>query len=70
MAGSSSAREFARYLDAIVELTRQRDSHELLNSLNAALGKRIAARRICMLALSNPDHDTEFNESKDRKSVV
>src|SRR5258705_96624 len=33
MSGSASAPEFSRYLDAILELTRQRDSQELLAKL-------------------------------------
>jgi len=70
MSGSASAREFSRYLDAIVELTRQQDSQELLSALLATLSKSVQARRVSMFALSNPDHDTEFNESNIQHAVV
>jgi len=70
MSGSASAREFSRYLDAIVELTRKQDSQELLSALLGALSKSIQARRVSMFALSNPDHDTYFNESNIQHAVV
>ena len=63
MTSSASAREFSRYLDAIVELTRQQDSQELLGALLGTLGKSVQSERVRMFALSNPDHDTDFSES-------
>ncbi len=63
MTSSASAREFSRYLDAIVELTRQQDSQELLGALLGTLSKSVQSQRVRMLALSNPDHDTDFSEN-------
>jgi len=70
MNGSASAREFSRYLDAIVELTRQQDSQELLGSLLATLNKSVQARQVRMYALSNPEHDTDFNESNIQHATI
>jgi len=70
MSGSASAREFSRYLDAIVDLTRQRDSQELLGALLRLLSSSIKAQRARMFALSNPDRDTDFNESNIQHAVV
>ena len=70
MTGSASAREFSRYLDAIVNLTRQRDSQELLAALLRTLGNSIQAGRMRMFALSNPDHDTDFNESNIQHALI
>ena len=70
MNGSASAREFGRYLDAVVELTRQQDSQELLSALLATLSKGLTARRVRMFALSNPDHDTDFNESNIQHATI
>jgi len=70
MSGSASAREFSRYLDAIVELTRQQDSQELLGALLGTLSKSVQARRVSMFALSNPDHDSDFNESNIQHAMV
>src|SRR5260221_13421876 len=70
MSGSASAREFSRYLGAIVVLTRQRDSQELLAALLRTLSNSIKAQRARMFALSNPDHDIEFNESNIQQATV
>lgn len=70
MSGSASAREFDRYLDAIVDLTRQQDSQELLVALLGTLRKSIQARRVRLYALSNPAHDTEFNESNVQEASI
>ena len=63
MTDSASAREFSRYLDAIVELTRQQDSQELMRSLLATLSKSVGAGQVRLFALSNPERDTDFNEN-------
>jgi diguanylate cyclase (GGDEF)-like protein len=70
MTGSAAAREFGRYLDAIVDLTRQRDSQELLGALLRTLSNSMATRRARMFALSNPEHDTDFNESNIQHAMV
>jgi diguanylate cyclase (GGDEF)-like protein len=70
MSASASAREFSRYIDAIVDLTRQRDSQALLAALLRTLSGSIKAERARLFALSNPDHDTEFNESNIQHAVV
>jgi diguanylate cyclase (GGDEF)-like protein len=62
--------EFVRYLDGIVELTRQRDSQELLAALLGTLSSSIQADRVRMFALSNPDHDTDFNESNIQHAAI
>ena len=63
MADRAAPRGLSRYLDAIVEITRQQDSQTLMEALRAALAKCVRAQRVQMLALSNPDRDMEFNES-------
>jgi diguanylate cyclase (GGDEF)-like protein len=70
MTGSASAREFSRYLDAIVDLTRQNDSQKLLAALFRTLSNSVQAERVRMFALSNLDHDTDFNESNIQHAVV
>jgi len=67
---SASAREFGRYIDAIVDLTRQRDSKALLAALLRTLSNSIKAQHARMFALSNPDHDTEFNEGNIQHATV
>ena len=69
MSGSSSAREFSRYLDAIVELTRQQDSQELMGALLATLSKSVEARQVRLFELSNPERDTDFNENNIQHAV-
>jgi diguanylate cyclase (GGDEF)-like protein len=64
------AREFGRYLDAIVELTRQRDSQELLGALLRMLSHSVWTQRARMYLLSNPEHDADFNESNIQHAVV
>ena len=68
--GSAPAREFDRYLDAIMDLTRQPDSRELLTALSRTLSESIRAQRARLFALSNPDHDTDFNESNIQHAVL
>ncbi|MGQ0510535.1 MAG: diguanylate cyclase [Betaproteobacteria bacterium] len=68
--GSLAAREFARYLDAIVELTRQRDSQELLQALMRTLSSSIETQRARMYVLSNPEHDNEFNEGNIQHAAI
>jgi diguanylate cyclase (GGDEF)-like protein len=70
MTGSATARDFSRYLDAVVELTRQRDSQELLAALLRTLGTTIQAGRAQLYALSNPDHDTDFDAGNIQHAVV
>ena len=69
MTASASAREFSRYLDAIVELTRQQDSQELMGALLEGLRKSVQVRRVQMFALSNPDRDTDFSENNIQHAV-
>jgi diguanylate cyclase (GGDEF)-like protein len=68
--GSAAGREFSRYLDAIVDLTRQPDSRDLLAALLRTLSDSIQAQRARMFALSNPDHDAEFNENNIQHAMV
>lgn len=70
MSSSASAREFSRYLDAIVDLTRQQDSQELLGALLATLSKSVQSRQVRMFALSNPDRDTDFNENNIQSAAI
>ena len=69
MTASASAREISRYLDAIVELTRQQDSQELMGALLEGLRKNVQARRVQMFALSNPERDADFNEHNIQHAV-
>jgi diguanylate cyclase (GGDEF)-like protein len=69
MTGSASAREFSRYLEAIVDLTRQQDSQELVGSLLATLSRSVGAAQVRLLALSNPERDADFNESNIQHAV-
>lgn len=69
MTGSASAREFSRYLDAIVDLTRQQDSQELMGALLASLRQSVTARQVSLFALSNPERDADFNESNIQHAV-
>lgn len=69
MTSSTSAREFSRYLDAIIELTRQQDSQELMGSLLATLSKSLGAGQVRLFALSNPERDTDFNENNIQHAV-
>jgi len=66
---SASAREFSRYLDAIVDLTRQQDSQELMGALLAALSRSVDARHLRLYALSNPERDSDFNENNIQHAV-
>lgn len=59
-----------RYLDAVVELTCQRDSRGLSTSLIDSLRQQVQAERFRLLAISNPHNDTEFNESNVLSAVV
>ena len=59
-----------RYLDAVVELTCQRDSNGLSHSLIDSLRQQVQAERFRLLALSNPNNDQEFNESNAKTAVV
>jgi diguanylate cyclase (GGDEF)-like protein len=70
MSGSASAREFGRYLDAMVSLTAQPDSQELLAALLRTLSSSVQSRRARFFALSNPDHDAEFNESNIEHALI
>ncbi len=70
MTGASSVREISRYLDAIVEITRKHDSQELLVALAGTLSSTIEARCVRLLALSNPENDTEFSESNIQHALV
>jgi len=68
--GSASGREFSRYLDSIVDLTCQPDSRDLLAALLRTLRNSIQAQRARLFALSNPEHDTDFNEGNIRHAVI
>ena len=70
MSSSATAREFGRYLDAIVDLTRQHDSRELLGALLQTLRNGVQARRLHLYAISNPNRDAEFDESNLQHAVV
>ncbi len=63
MTNGTSAQQRGRYFDAIVELTRYRDPHELAGALLQMLRGLIPAEQIRLYAISNPNRDTEFNES-------
>lgn len=65
-----SAPELARYLDAIVELTRYRDPQELAAALLRALRANLPAQHLQLLAMTNENRVTEFNESNLQNAVV
>lgn len=64
------APELGRYLDAIVELTRHRDPQELAASLLRTLRATVPAKQVRLLALSNDNRVTEFNESNFQSAMV
>jgi diguanylate cyclase (GGDEF)-like protein len=70
MTTTATAREFGRYLDAIVELTRQHDSRELLGALLDTLRKGVPSQRLHLYALSNPNRDSEFDESNIQHALI
>ncbi len=70
MTASAPAREFSRYLDAIVDLTRQNDSRELMSALLGMLSRSVQAQHVRMFVISNPNHDTNFNQSNIQHAVV
>lgn len=65
-----SANDLARYLEAIVELTRHRDPQELATALLQQLRERVVAQDIRLFAIANDNRDTEFNESNLRSAIV
>src|SRR5690349_20820389 len=54
--------DLGRYLEAIVDLTRHRDAHELAVAVRDTLRRVVAARAIRLLAITNENRDSEFNE--------
>lgn len=64
------APELGRYLDAIVELTRHRDPQELAAALLKTLRANVPAQQVRLLALSNDNRVTEFNESNLQNAMV
>ncbi|MFL6650946.1 MAG: diguanylate cyclase [Sulfurifustaceae bacterium] len=58
----NSPDDLGRYLEAIVDLTRYRDSHDLALALLETLRRNISARDIRLLAIANDRRDAEFNE--------
>jgi diguanylate cyclase (GGDEF)-like protein len=70
MTQPTAASELARYFDAIVELTRHRDPHELATALLQVLRTHIPAREVRLLVLSNYDRDTEFNGDNLGNAIV
>lgn len=70
MIDTISASELDRYLDAIVELTRHRDPQALAAALLQTLRARVPARKVQLLALSNDNRDSEFNEGNIQNAVV
>lgn len=58
----SSPDDLGRYLEAIVDLTRHRDSQELALALLDTLHRTIPAGAIRLLAIANDRRDSEFNE--------
>lgn len=65
-----AAPELARYLDAIVELTRHRDPHELATSLLQILRTHVPAKDVRLYIISNYDRDTEFNGDNLSNAIV
>ena len=65
-----SAPELGRYLDAIVELTRHRDPQELAAALLRTLRANVPAQQVRLLALSNDNRVTEFNDSNLQNAMV
>jgi len=63
MTRTISAREVSRSLDAVVELTRQHDSQQLLAVLRRILQKDTGAARARLLGLSSPSRESEFDQS-------
>ncbi len=70
MTASAPAREFSRYLDAIVELTRQHDARGLMAALLKTLSSSVQSRRVRLFAISNPARSTDFNESNIQDAVI
>jgi diguanylate cyclase (GGDEF)-like protein len=70
MTSAAAAREFERYLEAIVDLTRCHDSQELLGALRETLKQSIQARRVRLFALSNPERHVEFDGSNAQHAVL
>jgi diguanylate cyclase (GGDEF)-like protein len=67
---SDSALELTRYLDAIVELTRYRDPQDLAAALLKTLRANLPAQHLQLLALTNENRVTEFDESNLQNAVV
>ncbi len=67
---SISASELGRYLDAIVELTRHRDPQALAAALLRTVRANVPAQQVRLLALSNDNRVTEFNESNLQNAMV
>jgi diguanylate cyclase (GGDEF)-like protein len=65
-----STSELLRYLDAIVELTRHRDPQQLEIALLDIVRANVSAERIRLLAISNHNRDTEFNETNAANAIV
>jgi diguanylate cyclase (GGDEF)-like protein len=70
MPDNDSPLELARYLDAVVELTRHNDAQELVAALLAMLRANTDARHVALLTISNESRDTEFNERNAHDATV
>jgi diguanylate cyclase (GGDEF)-like protein len=70
MTGAVPAIDLAPYLEAVVELTRHRDSQDLATALLQVLRMIVPAQRMRLLAIENENRDTEFNESNIETAIV
>jgi len=59
-----------RCLDAIVELTRHRDPHELTTALLDIVRASIPDAQPRLLIISNPNRDTEFSDANVEHAIV
>jgi len=66
----ASATDLNLYLDAIVDMTRHRDPQELAGALLDTLRRCAPADCIRLLAISNDNRDTEFNDGNLATAVV
>jgi diguanylate cyclase (GGDEF)-like protein len=69
-ASQVAAPELVRYLDAIVELTRYRDPQELGAALLKTLRANLPGQHVQLLAMTNENRVTEFDEGNLRNAVV
>jgi two-component system, cell cycle response regulator len=70
MATSFASLELDRGLDAIIGLTRAKDSQELTGVLLQILRDRLHADRIRLFTIANDNHDAEFDHTNITNAVV